>query len=789
MKSLKYIVSILLLATALGKALACGGWGDYDPRYHYFFYLGYTDCYDQNSDYEKWHQRTQQQFRNENINFWHRYVNKAVSLKDVEKAIYSGNMPSKKEPFYNYLYKKNDTAAIQYWKVVNDDNNHVQWLMSGWYYPTKKEAMALQSGGNVAAFGGIDLNTIAECKNPNLRNRYTLQLMRRAFYMEKYGLCIEVWKKYGSHIPTSALRTQCKSYYAGALYHTGKETASAVAFAEIGVCQNWFTYNTHILKDIYNNQPNSKSLEFIVQHLVNKHFDEKFGTRYTVPKASRYNLKKHSDDFNHLANYILADNRSNNPAMWKSAQAAFAYIDGDKQLAPNLIQQADSLKGTPNVKNNIRLMSLLFHAADTTAGDDYETNLLPDLKHLVNLVKKDVKKLHYNNYDIDGYSIYTDPYYEAEEALNRIKILRRTVLVEIADHFKKPGQNERLLAYLNIYSEITGQRHKPKDIAMPKNYKTEYYRNNEYYSRYYGRIIRREISRTDYFTHFFNFADTTSIENLKKHINFLKSGGETEMDKLLIGNSYHDYNYLYELLGTKYLRIEQWDSAITYLQQVPTKFLITQNIYPYIENRNPFNEDWITNKRRGKYSLTQSPTKAYHKKTTKLQFCRIMKQLQWDMDSASSAKQRAGSRYAYAVAMYQAMCGKCWALTEYYHSDWDKQTTLQRNTLKTTRTLADKAIATTSNPDIRNKSLLLKYITLGHLAETAVPISYEWSYEKIERQISKREKYLDKLVVTLLRQWSRIAGNTVNSSYIQKNFCDDITDYSYRQPSKQTAMK
>ncbi len=410
-----------------------------------------------------------------------------------------------------------------------------------------------------------------------------------------------------------------------------------MAFAEIGVCQNWFTYNTKVLKDIYNDQPNCKSLEFVVQHLVNKHFDEKYETRFLFPKASRHTLKKHSDDFNNLANYILADNRSNNPALWKSAQAAFAYIDGDKQLALNLIQQAQSLEGTSNVKTNIQLMSLLFHAADTTAGNNYETNLLPDLKHLVNLVKKDVKKLHYDNYDIDGYDIYISPDhrwygynieaplnhirilrrtiidgydiyispdhrwygYNIEAPLNRIKILRRTILVEIAEHFKKTGQNERLLAYLNMYSEITGQRHKPKDIVMPKNYKPIYRRSDEYSSKYYGRIIRRELSRTDYFTRFFKFADTTSIENLKKHIAFLKSGGETEMDKLLIGNSYRDYRYLYELLGTKYLRIEQWDSSITYLQQVPTKFLITQNIYPYIENRNPFNEEWITNKRQG----------------------------------------------------------------------------------------------------------------------------------------------------------------------------------------------
>ena len=157
-----------------------------------------------------------------------------------------------------------------------------------------------------------------------------------------------------------------------------------------------------------------------------------------------------------------------------------------------------------------------------------------------------------------------------------------------------------------------------------------------------------------------------------------------------------------------------------------------------------------------------------------------MKQLQWDMDSASSAKQRAGSRYAYAVAMYQAMCGKCWALTEYYHSECNKQTTLQKNILKTTRSLADKAIASTSNKDIRNKCLVLKYITLDALAERAVPISWGGGYETYERQTKKRERYLNKLQTNLFKYWSRLTGHTVDEWYVMKNFCDEIADYDYR---------
>ena len=287
---------------------------------------------------------------------------------------------------------------------------------------------------------------------------------------------------------------------------------------------------------LYKHIPNSKHLELCVENIVNQHFDNRFGSNKTSHKAQ----KQESEAFNKTAEEILADGKSNNPALWKSAQAAFAYIDGDNALALNLIRQADSLKGTKNVKENIRMMRLLFLASDTTTNDSlYENALLPDLQWLVAQIRKDQNT---------NKGFYYDEGYEYEEITgfpqHRVKILRRTILIEIISRFEKEGRPDRCLAYLDVYSSLCAR-------AIDKHHKLS----------------------LNYGSHFLIYADTTNVENVKKHLALLKSGGESDMDKFLVKNSSKDYNFLNELIGTKYMRTESWDAAIVYLKKVPEKFL------------------------------------------------------------------------------------------------------------------------------------------------------------------------------------------------------------------------
>ena len=91
---------------------------------------------------------------------------------------------------------------------------------------------------------------------------------------------------------------------------------------------------------------------------------------------------------------------------------------------------------------------------------------------------------------------------------------------------------------------------------------------------------------------------------------------------------------------------------------------MTQNIAGYLSQHNPFREEWITNNKQGRYDLPILPAELYTEEPTKLNFCRIMKQLQ-DYTKASDATTRDNARYAYAVAMYQMTQFQGWPLTMY----------------------------------------------------------------------------------------------------------------------------
>ena len=88
-----FTISLLLLVSVC-RVQACAGLWRADPKDHYIFYLGYPE-----EKYTEWKARTDKEFRAENIDFWYKYVNKKVSAKDVEEAIYSGQLPSSQYKF------------------------------------------------------------------------------------------------------------------------------------------------------------------------------------------------------------------------------------------------------------------------------------------------------------------------------------------------------------------------------------------------------------------------------------------------------------------------------------------------------------------------------------------------------------------------------------------------------------------------------------------------------------------------------------------------------------------
>ena len=711
MKSRLFLISSLVLFLQL-SAFGCADLGPIDPKWHWFFYTGY-----ENADQE-WQQKLNKAFREENITFWHNHVHQKVPREAVEAALYDVYVLNAQtdNAFFRYLIAHHDQEALLYWRLLKtDDSDYVHqavWEQSIWYYSEKTgerywwydEEYTPTYDLSISKVEHLDESAIISCKNQDIRNRFLLQVMRKCFYARDYQGCVTLWERYGNKVPESVLRKQCLNYYGGALRRMDRDVEAAIIYASIGYYDPRLHYNIDVLRNIYGKDPNSQSFEFMVQQFVNTYFDYSCSKRYPLsfdyadPAGYQIPDTRQSAAFNELAEEILRDGKNRNPALWKSAQAALAYINGDTAAALKLIAEADKLRGTTATKDNIRMMRLVFNSTRSDNDANYEATLLPDLQWLVQNIEKE-GFTDWWEYDLSGTNI---DYQYSTTGLHRIKILRRTILLGIIPHFEKRGMAYKSMAYLNFYEEIltNDDIKKVRDFARrgllrkgvdaygydvyfhPPIYRevalSEYEQNPDYETEgsKKTKLVADSITfqkSFDYSTLLFVYMDTTSIENVKRYLQFLRSGGKTAAEKFVVRHSYRDPSFYYELIATKYMRLEKYDSALLYLRKMDPDFPERQNIAEFINggNRNPFAEGWISMKKQNaNFGLSFNPAAEYEKKPSKTTFCQLMLKLRIMAESDPSAEIRAKAAYAYAVGYFRSSIGNAWALN-YYEYGWN----------------------------------------------------------------------------------------------------------------------
>lgn len=707
MKSRLFLISGILMLSCL-TAFPCGYPDPIEPQWHWFFYTGY------NSPAQAWQQQLNQAFREENITFWHNRVKGKVSREEVEAALYDLYILNEQtdNKFFRYLYDHNDKEALGYWTLLKtSDSDYIHqavWERSEWYYSEKTGERYWYDDDELPRYDlsisqveTLDEGAIRSCKDKEIRNRFLLQVMRKCFYARDYQGCIVLWERYGKAVPESVLLKHCLNYYAGALRRVDRDAEAAIVYASIGFYDPRLHYDVEVLRKIYEKEPDSKAFEFMVQEFVNTYFDQSRRRRYSPdfdysdPAGYLIPDTRKSEAFNALADEILRDGKNRNPALWVSAKAALAYINGENATANRLISEADKLRGTPAVKDNIRMMRLVFNSTRNDIDANYETVLLPDLQWLVRKIEKEGVPCWWE-YDIGG-AIPEDTNFTA---LHHIKILRRTILLGIIPHFEQRGMAFKSMAYLNFYEEFMADDNmkKVRNYARkgmlregvglfgstvyfhPPIYREEYLFEYDYDHSYTtnGKLVLVADSITwqknfDYNTQFFNYMDTTSIANVQQYVRFLRSGSRTAAEKFVLQNSYRDLSFYNELIATKYMRLERYDSALVYLRKVSPDFPEKQNIADYIdgEHRNPFAEGWISMKEhKANFGLPFNPAAEYDRNPSKATFCQLMLQLRKLAEADPSAEIRAKAAYAYAVGLFRSTIGNAWALN-YYEYGWN----------------------------------------------------------------------------------------------------------------------
>lgn len=594
MKLTKYIVSICLCLLA-GNAFCC--YWEPTPVQELFLFKTYHIRYD-------W-PYYDNDMKESNLRFWSDYTKGRVPKAEVEKALYKSTVEeidNGNSPFFRYLAAQKDTAALEYWRLVK---RFAEKMDDPWYYYNLADRKELHSVAERLRTAG------EKCTHQGLKERYLLQVMRFTFYLQDYNLCIQLHRFFPQTWQDSDIRERCLNYYAGALLHQGQTVAAIDIYSST---EDWnslhtISCNTALLKTLYETNPRSRAFEFYIQQFLNRE-------QFTCNPGER-------KEFSNLAKKVLKENKTDQPALWQSALAHIAFLDGDVKTAVTLIEKAANMKGSPLVTTNARLLRLLYHAADTKAAN-YDQRIATDLPWLL-------KKAA-------GFDCQSE-YWGTEHYKNILKI---AVFQYLEPHFSAKGRTNMALAVLNAY-----------DQAESFGYDHDYWeRTREYAPKYYS---YRDFS--------FNYMDSTSIQNVKDFLAFVKSGGKTELEKGLIQSGYVNDDFVNELIGTKYMRLHDFHNAATYLAKVPAAFLKKQNIHGYLL-RNPFKEAWISNPReRGHYGI-YNPAALYAAQPTKLNFCNIMNELEKRMGTTTDQTELAQLHYAYSTGLMQIE-DHCWAHLQY----------------------------------------------------------------------------------------------------------------------------
>lgn len=638
---MKRFLVINMLMMVVASALACGY--AYTHNYYMLSLDPLEDTYSTITD------RTNQ--------FWNTYTSGQVTSYDYDQLLAVAK-------------QKGDKEMISYLNALNLYLSNCGDLYNSWEYPTKERKDQIRS----------DFYTIfaqaAEYEGTKLKPQYALLQMRANMQLKRHEQNKKYWESTASKLPASVYKEMMENIYAGALFNLGDRNKSAEIFARQGdrTSIRWALRgyrNLAGVKKLYSDNPNSIALAYLVSEFVNSFqemLDNQGDEEWTKMNGKVPIQASEAQSFVAFANQVVAENKTTNPCMWKTAVGMVNYLLKNQKQAETDMAQAVTLAGLQRSKDNARCVRLLVMAASSAVKSDFMVSELQWLEQKASSEKE------------------SD--YCFSNALDRI------YMQELADKYKRTGNTNMRLATIARMSERVCQ-------------------SSEYHYR--AKNTKEDSWNSDYHSDIFVAIDDLSAEDTESFFNFLTQSHSDPLESYLCKNSYAGADYWYDLIGTKYLGEAQFEKAISFLQKVNLAFLNKQNISHYLANRDFKVEKWFKRqKSEGEWwdGSDDGMNKGHFTVNPKLAFCKDMVSLMKTYKKATDMEECRKAAYQLGARLYQASYkGDCWYLTDYGHSSSETECkSWQKDFVK----LADEYLsisALSDNPDLKLKSLFaLSYI-------------------------------------------------------------------------------
>lgn len=655
MTSIRYIlaISILVLASA-AKVEACGPYYPDSPKQIRMF----RSCSPQLE--EQWQEgcRFQDNEKYENCLLWQKLASPSIPLKDIEDVVYGSKLkdlkrlpdgPLSDNQFAQWLALPEHSEDLDYMLVAKEIEEIREYMNDPWYYPYDGDE-------EHARLDSLQI----KCQNYKGRrhaDRYALQLMRLYFAKKDFQNCIDLWESSVCDMPQNIVTDMMASYAGGSYYRKGNRDKAIELYTrseDIGSLINLKAWDDAEAKSNYKD-PRVKELEYIFNRFPNSPLLSVRLQQYIENRES-FILNSEPDDIDDDSAFCaelkqFAKNTAASPAcrqkgMWYYAIAYLYHLDGDNQSASSWLSSAERSEATPFIKESVKAFRFLLDATQASNSAQYRAKLLYDLKWLDLRMERDLR-LDAGNYWQFSNSMNWPFYYWQDVA-------RKVLLGEVCPRLNKAGNAVLAIQLANYASN--------RIVQLAPLYEA-YHSGDEEASESYTvkisidefRAAWPEFNEFDYSNRFFDFINDVSAADAARYAETIASP-QTELDKYLNERGYADTDYIYEIVGTLYLREMNYDKAVEWLSKVSNEYQKRTNIAKvgYFK-LDPFDFQYDS-----KHYIDNSDD-------YKLRFAQEMANLEKMIASNAEPNRKAKAKIRFATGLRNSF-GRCWYLTDYSYS-------------------------------------------------------------------------------------------------------------------------
>ena len=287
-----------------------------------------------------------------------------------------------------YAQSKNDVLMVSY--VQNlvkylDCANAVR--QEQWEYPTKAEIA--QRNKTLMA-----IRTYAQGKlKSRLRSQHALLFMRCNMLLGRHAENVTFWVQTASTFIDTVYRDMMRNIYAGALLKTGSPEAASQIFAEQGDWSSLMTqfYKKRSFAEIrkeYLRDPDSAALPFLLQDFVNnaqEAVDAQHDGGLPGKLFIRDITRSEAQQMWQFAGQVVREGKTQNPALWKSAQAWLEFLFDNQRQALTDVNEAVTLAGTDRVKDNARVLKFYISSAQTPLSAQFNDYVAGEMEWLISM--------------------------------------------------------------------------------------------------------------------------------------------------------------------------------------------------------------------------------------------------------------------------------------------------------------------------------------------------------------------------------------------------------------------